>query len=992
MRSFLSILLFLSFSMVLCASVGDSILHFPFDEADFTEVTREVVSDIEFSVANHFNRPERISAVQGSALRFDGYSTYASASYTMSGISDLMTIEAWYATEAFSASTDGDRNAIEDAAIISQISNNAGFALMTGPYGKVIFEFHADGINYRIKTAASLEKYVWNHIVATIDLTKDKARIYVNGSLWKQADLASHSSITISSEKLYVGKHNENAYAYGFNLTTVNGALDDIKIFASAFTESEVRSRYEALAPPISGSELYEDFEAADYGNWTVSGDAFGSGPANGTLPNQQEVSGFLGEKLVNSYLDGDGTLGKLTSPGFTISHNRLKFLIGGGNHPGECAFRLVVNNEVVVSATGNDSEMLSEHTWKLDPYMGQTAHFEIIDSVTGGWGHILVDHIVFSQDQKLLQADLFIDPNIRHGDDYLRPKYHPMPNTSWTNEPYGLTYYKGRYHLFFQKNPNGPYLHFMHWGHISSPDLVDWREDPIVLAPSPGFDNFGVWSGTTITNQDGKPVIAYTGVDLAKAGIGLAYPQDDSLLTWEKYSGNPVVAAAPPGTMDFRDPFIWKDGDLYYMIVGSGKSGENGGTLPTYRSEDLINWVAIPSLHSTSDPTSEGYFWEMPFFYQLEGNTYVLGIGPLFTGKRARLMYWTGTWENERFTPFFDKPRKLELGDRDLLAPAIGRDAFDRITYIGILPEDRSGGDQVAAGWRHTFSLPRAVRLLNDNSLGIIPHPNLCRLRGEQVQIVDKNIASGTNFNLPEVSGNQVELDFRIKADSASVFSVQVYKHEDATEFTSVKFELDENRISLDRRYSSHSETTKDVQYAKYNFDFRDTIKVRIFLDHSTIEVFIDDLTAFSSRVYPSRVESDKVDLVVAEGEVHLIRMDAWQLRSLGDEMGSEVCKPSDLPEEFRTNTISSTRFLAERIEIYPNPSKDFFFIHLPERDKADLQKVDLFSSNGRFITSIGQEQISDRILLENIPSGVYFVHFIGKNDSRSQKLIIQR
>jgi hypothetical protein len=107
-----------------------------------------------------------------------------------------------------------------------------------------------------------------------------------------------------------------------------------------------------------------------------------------------------------------------------------------------------------------------------------------------------------------LVEAKLEIDPNIRHAGDYLRPRYHVMPNTGWTNESYGLTWYNGKYHMFSQKNPNSPTLYFMHWGHFSSPDLVSWKEEKIALAPQPGFSDFGCWSGTTILDENGTPVI----------------------------------------------------------------------------------------------------------------------------------------------------------------------------------------------------------------------------------------------------------------------------------------------------------------------------------------------------------------------------------------------------------------------------------------------------------------------------------------------------
>jgi fructan beta-fructosidase len=144
---------------------------------------------------------------------------------------------------------------------------------------------------------------------------------------------------------------------------------------------------------------LIADFEAADYGDWTVEGEAFGTAPAKGTLPGQMHVSGFEGERLVNSFLGGDKSTGKLTSPEFTIQRDYLKFLIGGGGHPGKTCMNLLIDGQVVLSAAGPNlqpggSEFLNWENWDVKPYRGKTAVLQIVDAASGGWGHINVDQI----------------------------------------------------------------------------------------------------------------------------------------------------------------------------------------------------------------------------------------------------------------------------------------------------------------------------------------------------------------------------------------------------------------------------------------------------------------------------------------------------------------------------------------------------------------------------------------------------------------------
>ena len=140
---------------------------------------------------------------------------------------------------------------------------------------------------------------------------------------------------------------------------------------------------------------VFEDFEGG-YARWTVEGTAFGQKPAPGTLDAQQPVSGFRGHGLVNSYLGGDGPTGKMTSQPFTIDHAFVRFLIGGGDHPGT-QMRLVVDGKVVRATSGQDSETLTPAQWPVGEFRGKTAHIEIVDQETGAWGHVLVDQIVFS-------------------------------------------------------------------------------------------------------------------------------------------------------------------------------------------------------------------------------------------------------------------------------------------------------------------------------------------------------------------------------------------------------------------------------------------------------------------------------------------------------------------------------------------------------------------------------------------------------------------
>ncbi len=151
---------------------------------------------------------------------------------------------------------------------------------------------------------------------------------------------------------------------------------------------------------------LIADFEDPDYGEWKVTGEAFGTGPAQGTLPNQKPVTGFLGKGLVNTYRKGDASQGTLTSPTFKIERRYIDFLIGGGFQPNDACVNLLVDDKVVRTATGSsqtgdDTERLEWAHWDVRDLAGQTAQIQIVDRATGGWGHINVDHILQSDTKK---------------------------------------------------------------------------------------------------------------------------------------------------------------------------------------------------------------------------------------------------------------------------------------------------------------------------------------------------------------------------------------------------------------------------------------------------------------------------------------------------------------------------------------------------------------------------------------------------------------
>jgi fructan beta-fructosidase len=145
---------------------------------------------------------------------------------------------------------------------------------------------------------------------------------------------------------------------------------------------------------------LVADFEQETYGAWTTTGEAFGPGPAKGTLEGQMKVSGFKGKRLVNSFFKKDASTGTLTSPPIKIERSFLTFLVGGGGHPDKTCMNLLLDGQVVRTVTGPNtasggSEALELGLWDVKDLKGKMVAFQVVDDARGGWGHINIDHIV---------------------------------------------------------------------------------------------------------------------------------------------------------------------------------------------------------------------------------------------------------------------------------------------------------------------------------------------------------------------------------------------------------------------------------------------------------------------------------------------------------------------------------------------------------------------------------------------------------------------
>lgn len=212
------------------------------------------------------------------------------------------------------------------------------------------------------------------------------------------------------------------------------------------------------------------------------------------------------------------------------------------------------------------------------------------------------------------------------------RPVYHVSAPRGWINDPNGFSVYRDTYHLFYQSYPYSHVWGPMHWGHCTTKDFVVWEDLPLALAPDMPYDADGCFSGSAIETEEGH-VLIYTG-NLGKETDGTPAIQTQCLAvgdgkTYQKIDGNPVIdgTALPEGfsRADFRDPKIWRENGVYYIVVGNRKSDGLGQVL-LFQSEDLRNWRYVTVL--AENKGAYGNMWECPYFFPLDGG-HVLIVSP---------------------------------------------------------------------------------------------------------------------------------------------------------------------------------------------------------------------------------------------------------------------------------------------------------------------------------------------------------------------------
>ncbi|MCL2005175.1 MAG: GH32 C-terminal domain-containing protein [Planctomycetaceae bacterium] len=704
-----------------------------------------------------------------------------------------------------------------------------------------------------------------------------------------------------------------------------------------------------AMSVTAADDIIIADFEGDAYADgWKVEGTAFGTGPAKGTLPNQMDVTGFLGAGLVNSFLGGDDAVGKLTSPVFVIERPYISFLIGGGGHDG-LGINLIIDGQTVRTARGPNtvpggSERLDWHDWDVSELQGKEAFIEIVDARQGGWGHINIDHIIQTNKQhapvavtvslfpekefihlpitmsapitwvrvevdgvwqqefdcrltisgepdfyanlqigqwKGKNVDLVIErlpadaetlaliaqnDEMSHEEtiytERLRPQFHFTARTGWINDPNGLLYYDGLWHLFFQHNPYSTDWGNMTWGHATSPDLLHWTEHPAALHP----DKLGtIFSGGGVVDHhntsgfqvgEHKPIVLTYTYDGPSARHGhratqaIAYSTDGGK-TFAKYENNPVIPHIIGGN---RDPkVIWHEESQQWIMALYMDRDD----FSLFASKNLREWEHLSDINNLENS-------ECPDFFPLPVDGDENNVKWVFWGGDGK--YLIGSFDGKEFT--------RETG---LLRNKHGGHDYAAMTF-----SDAPDGRRIQLSWlntwgnpnvfrdmpfNHQLSVPRELTLRTTPQGKVLlytePVAELKTLRGELTEISNITVRPTDGFLIPNKE-RLFDMEAVFSLGNASSLTLNVVGK-------TIEYNAAEKWIALDG-------TRAPLELAAGE------LRLRLVVDRTSIEMFAQDGEVQIAKVFRPDGDgfSPAIPVSAFGGDAVLESVKIWAMRSV--------------------------------------------------------------------------------------------------------------
>ncbi len=472
---------------------------------------------------------------------------------------------------------------------------------------------------------------------------------------------------------------------------------------------------------------------------------------------------------------------------------------------------------------------------------------------------------------------------------DPYKPIFHIMPKSGGCGDPNGPVYFNGKYHMFYQHAPEfewgvpvekweewqGTY-NFTGWGHASSEDLVYWEHEPIALMPELGsYDPNYCASGSTVIDDDGIPTIFYTAAEPQTQCI--ARSQDPNLRWWLKDENNPIIFEPDiPGFRKggFRDPFLWRDGTTWHMIL-CGALYEVGGMAVHFKSENLTDWEYAGAF--AKGMGEHCIAWECPNFIRFD-NMGMLIVSPLFDNlqdtnhaPRGSVVYTIAPYsDNGSFTP--GEWKSIDIGGpNNFYATQCLQTPDGRWLLWGM----NLGGGSQDHHWTINLSLPRVLTLRQDGLLGQEPPVELQELRRSHWG--EKDLIMGGEYLL-DIKSNTFEIMVEIELGNANIVGIDLRASEDFTNKVRIAFDVKDSILHINEHHMPFE-----------LLEGEDCLRLHAFVDRSVVEVFINRRECGTVQPFHN-IDDKSIRLFSDGGTAHIRSVDVWEIGSIWKKPSSNT------------------------------------------------------------------------------------------------------
>ena len=458
------------------------------------------------------------------------------------------------------------------------------------------------------------------------------------------------------------------------------------------------------------------------------------------------------------------------------------------------------------------------------------------------------------------------------------RPQVHFSPKEKWVNDPNGMVYYKGVYHLFFQYYPDSTVWGPMHWGHATSKDLIHWKQQPIALYP----DSLGyIFSGSAVVvknntsglGQNGHaPLIAiFTNHDPIgeKAhrnnyqNQSIAYSNDEGK-TWKKYAHNPVLKN--PGITDFRDPKVmWYEPGKKWIMTLATKD-----RVTFYSSHNLLNWKKESEFGEHIG--AHGGVWECPDLFALDDNgknvwILIVNLNPGAPNLGSGTQYFVGSFDGNKFITHNTETKWLDYGPDDY-AGITWSNTGSRKIFLGWMSNWLYANVVPTVRWRNAMTIPRELKLKHvDKDVFVVSEPVKELNLIQQNPITVGDVVVQTNFDIQQKIG-VVKFPCRLHFSMDTVRDFSLMLSNDIGEQLIVGYDKHKNQFYIDRSKSGKTNFQKDfaAKHTAPRFIKNNGMDLSLIIDVSSVELFADNgLTVMTEIFFPNK-PYDKINLTAKD------------------------------------------------------------------------------------------------------------------------------